>query len=125
MKHIYDCKNLCKKLGDCCHNTKNRVIEKMCDCDKNDCKPLGNYLQSLMILESLCNYICVCCCEHESLSSSIMTELNSKCATLSSQADKLLKQMDKKNCEYIRCNELKKMCSDCKSMKKKKTHKNK
>ncbi len=123
MKHIYDCKNLCKKLGDCCHNTKNRVIEKMCDCDKNDCKPLGDYLQSLMVLESLCNYICLCCCEHESLSNSIMTELSSKCSALSSQADKLLKQMDKKNCEYIRCSELKKLCSDCKSMKKKKTHK--
>ena len=123
MKNIYDCKNLCKKLGDCCHNTKNRVIEKMCACDKNDCKPLGNYLQTLMVLESLCNYICICCCEHESMSTSIMTELSSKCSTLSSQADKLLKQMDKKNCEYIRCTELKKLCSDCKSMKKKKTFK--
>ena len=123
MKHIYECKNMCKKLGDCCHNTKNRVIEKMCTCDKNDCKPLADYLQSLMILESLCSYICICCCEHESLSPSIMSELSSKCSTLISQGDKLLKLIDKQNCDYIRCEELKKLCSDCKSMKKKKTKK--
>jgi len=123
MKKIYECKNMCKKLGDCCHNTKNRVIEKMCTCDKNDCKPLADYLQSLMILESLCSYICICCCEHESLSPSIMSELSSKCTTLISQGDKLLKRIDKQNCDYIRCEELKKLCSDCKSMKKNKTKK--
>ncbi len=123
MKNLYDCKSLCNKLGDCCHNTKNRVIEKMCECEKEHSKPLANYLQSLMILESLCNYICTCCCEHESLSVSILSELNSKCTVLSNQSDKLIKHLTKEQCNYIRCNELKKMCSDCRKFKKKKTHK--
>ena len=123
MKNVYECKSLCKDLGDCCHNTKNRVIEKMCECNKEDCKPLADYLQSLMILESLCSYVCLCCCEHESVSKSILAELSSKCSLLSTQADKLKKKLTNEQCDYIRCNELKKMCGDCKSLKKKKTHK--
>ena len=39
----------------------------MTESSKTDCKKLGDYLQSLMVLESLCSYICVCCCEHEKL----------------------------------------------------------
>ena len=82
MVDIYECKKMAKVLGDNCHNTKNRIIEKMGESNKKECKVLGDYLQCLMVLESLSSYICVCCCEHESLSSSIISELKNKCKDL-------------------------------------------
>ena len=41
---VYECKKMCKELGETCHNTKNRVIEKICVCEKKDCKMLADYL---------------------------------------------------------------------------------
>ena len=82
MVNVYECKKMAKELGDNCHNTKNRIIEKMTEGNKRDCKKLGNYLQSLMVIESLSSYICVCCCEHETLSPSIISELKNKCKGL-------------------------------------------
>ena len=38
MVDIYECKKMAKALGDNCHNTKNRVIEKMTESSKTDCK---------------------------------------------------------------------------------------
>ncbi len=116
-ENVYKCKGLCKLLCDCCHNTKNRVIEKMCVCERKDCGLLGDYLQCLMVTECLCNYICLCACEQESISSSILSELNQKCSSLISIVEKLLKVLDKKHCDYLRCNEIKKMCSNCKVLK--------
>ena len=65
--------------------------------------------------------MCLCCCEHESLSPSILSELKTKCILLIKQAEKICKFLDKKDMEYIRCNELKKYCTECKNMKKSKT----
>ena len=48
-----------------CHNTKNRVIEKMCEVEKNKCKKMAKMLKCLMVCEYLCSYICTCCCEAE------------------------------------------------------------
>ena len=31
MEKITKCKNMCNELKDICHNTKNRVIDKMCE----------------------------------------------------------------------------------------------
>ena len=121
MPDLYKCKQMCTTLSGCCHNTKNRVIELMCKFKDKECRLLGDYLQSLQILESLCNYMCLCCCEHESLSPSILSELKTKCILLIKQAEKICKFLDKKDMEYIRCNELKKYCTECKHMKKSKT----
>ena len=33
---VYDCKAKCEELGKCCHNTKNRCIEKMCQVEKEE-----------------------------------------------------------------------------------------
>ena len=94
MVDIYECKKMAKALGDNCHNTKNRVIEKMTDSSKTDCKKLGDYLQSLMVLESLCGYICVCCCEHETLSL-IVSELKNKCNKLVKTTESIKKTLRK------------------------------
>lgn len=121
--NLFKCKGICKELSDCSHNTKNRVIETMCDYNGKECKILGNYLQSLMIIESLCNYICLCCCEHESLSSSILSELKSKCSLLIKQSDQLCKFLESKDSEYLRCKKIKQHCNKCKNMNSSKTKK--
>tara|TARA_B110000285_G_scaffold219093_1_gene269314 strand:+ start:243 stop:629 length:387 start_codon:yes stop_codon:yes gene_type:complete len=118
MDDIYACKKMAKELGDNCHNTKNRIIEKMAEANKGDCKKMGNYLQSLMVIESLCSYICVCCCENESLSPSIISELKNKCKGLMKLSEKLINSMDKDVCEYIRCNEMMSFCEKCIHIKK-------
>ena len=114
--NVYKCKSVCEELQITCHNTKNRIIEKMCECEKEKCKVLGDYLQILMVLESLCSYVCICCCEQESLSSPIMKELKSKCNLSIKLADKLLGIMTKEQCEYIRCSDVKKACENCKAL---------
>ena len=79
---VYDCKAKCEELGKCCHNTKNRCIEKMCQVEKEECKKMGTFLKCLMVCECLCSYICTCCCEMENLTLSIISELKQKCKTL-------------------------------------------
>tara|TARA_B100000683_G_scaffold263051_1_gene290893 strand:- start:684 stop:1094 length:411 start_codon:yes stop_codon:yes gene_type:complete len=120
---VYDCKRMCKELGETCHNTKNRVIEKMCVCEKKDCKMLADYLQCLMVIECLCDYICLCACEHEEVTSSILSELTGKCTKIMGCIDKLMKNFDDKHCSYLNCAPIKKMCMSCKSMKSGKTKK--
>jgi hypothetical protein len=115
------CKALCSELGKHCHNTKNRVIEKMCLCDKKDCKILAVFLQCLMVIECLCSYICLCCCEQEVVTPSILTELNVKCTKISHCIGKITSTFDKQMCSYLRCSEIKKLCGDCKALKSKKS----
>ena len=43
---VYGFKSLCSELGMICHNTKNRVIEKMCDYDKNISEKLFRSIKS-------------------------------------------------------------------------------
>ena len=74
-KKVYECKTRCEELGKCCHNTKNRVIEKMCEVDKDKCKKMGKFLKCLLVCECLCSYICTCCCEHEEVSGPCFSEL--------------------------------------------------
>lgn len=125
MFNIYECKNLVRDLGDNCHNTKNRIIEKMSELDKKDCKILGNYLQCLMVIESLSSYICVCCCEHETLSQSIISELKQKCKDLIKKCNIIKKNLDNEICEYINCNEITNFCEKCINLNKKKRTKKK
>ena len=121
MVNVYECKKMAKELGDNCHNTKNRIIEKMTEANKRDCKKLGNYLQSLMVIESLSSYICVCCCEHETLSPSIVSELKNKFKGLVKVSNTLIGSIDKETCDYIRCNEIITFCEKCMDIKKEKS----
>jgi len=119
-KGVYTCKSKCEDLGNCCHNTKNRCIEKMCEVDKEECKKMGTFLKCLMVCECLCSYICTCCCEMEEVSSSCLSELHGKCDKLSDCCKKLKGCLSKDMCGYLNCDKLMKCCSDCKSMKKNK-----
>ena len=113
MEKVTKCKHMCGELNQMCHNTKNRVIEKMCECKKTDCKVLAKYLQLLMMTETLCNYICLCCCEDEKVTPSIKSELNQKCKSLVSTSDKLLESLSEEHCKYLRCQEIKMISQNC------------
>lgn len=113
MEKVIKCKNMCNELKDICHNTKNRVIEKMCECKKTECKLLAKYLQLLMMTETLCTYICLCCCEDEKVTPSIKSELNQKCKSLVNTSEKLITKLSKEQCEYLRCEEIKIISQRC------------
>ena len=113
---LYKCKNVCEELGKCCHNTKNRIIEKMIDSDRSDSKVLGEYLKQMMCLESLCGYICTCCCEAEKLTKNIQSELRTKCSEIVKVCNKICSTMD---CDdYLNCKKMIELCNSCKSGKK-------
>ena len=114
---LYECKEHCSYLCKLCHNTKNRALEKMCECDKKDCKDLKIFMQCLMTIEGLCNYINICCCEQEELSKSIIDELSSKCNKLTTISDKLLKNLTSEHCEYLNCEKIKEACKVVKKLK--------
>ena len=47
---LYAFKPMCNELGMTCHNTKNRVIEKMCVCEKKQVIELAKYLKLSFLL---------------------------------------------------------------------------
>lgn len=116
-KQLYTLKDMCNSFGLSCHNTKNRVIEKMCECEKKDCQQLADYLQCLMIIEKLCDYICTCCCEDDNVSSHTLQELNMRCDKLVSCCNKLTKQLSKEHIDYIQCEKISGLCHSVKKIK--------
>jgi hypothetical protein len=112
---VYDCKAKCEALASCCHNTKNRCIEKMCEVDKSECKKMAQFLKCLMVCECLCSYICTCCCEMEEVSGSCLTELCGKCDKLLGCCKDLKGCLPNDMCEYLNCDKLMGCCCACKS----------
>lgn len=110
-KEVYNFKSICNGVCSCCHNTKNRVIDMMCNCHENHKNHLAKYLKCLMTLESLCNYLCTCCCEMEEISSHGIKEYEAKCKKICSCCDKLESHLSKKEFEYINCHKIKKLCN--------------
>ena len=119
-KPVYELKSKCHDLGNVCHNTKNRCIEKMCMVEKDVCKDLGKYLKCLMTIECLCGYICTCCCEMEEVSDPCLQELNQKCDKIMKCCHNLEKKLSKDVYDYLNCNTVLKHCQLCKKMKKNK-----
>ena len=107
---LYSTKSMCQELGVSCHNTKNRVIEKMTMYSNEENKALGKYLKCLMTMEKLCEYICTCCCEMENLTSSIISELKQRCRTIVLCCEILKKHLHKDCYNYINCDKIIKFC---------------
>ena len=118
---LIKCKKVCQELGLISHNTQNRVITLMCE--KENCKYLGDYLQGLRVMESLCNYMCLCCCEMEKISPSTVSEFKSRCSMLTKMCGVLEKKLSKEEFEKLRCSEVKSLCGNKFSKKAKKTKK--
>lgn len=115
-KSVYTLKSKCKELGDCCHNTKNRCIEKMCEVNKPECKKMAKFLKCMMVCECLCCYICTCCCEMEEISGSCLSELSGKCDKMMKCCNDLKGCLSKDMCGYLNCDKLMKCCSNCRGM---------
>tara|TARA_B100001059_G_scaffold83142_1_gene81191 strand:- start:606 stop:1037 length:432 start_codon:yes stop_codon:yes gene_type:complete len=107
---LYSFKSMCNELGMTCHNTKNRVIEKMCICDKKQVKELAKYLKCLMTIEKLCEYLCTCCCEMESITPSGLSELRTRCKTIMSCCKGLKKSLSSEEYEYVNCGKIESFC---------------
>ena len=114
------CKKICQELGLLCHNTQNRVITMMCE--KEKCKYLGDYLQGLKVMESLCNYMCLSCCEMEELSQSTVGEFKNKCNYLDRMCGVLKKELDHNELNHLNCNKIQKLCKNDLIKKGKTTH---
>ena len=117
---VYGFKSLCNELGMTCHNTKNRVIEKMCDYDKNISEKLAKYLKCLMTIEKLCEYLCTCCCEMENITPSGLSELKNKCKTIMSCCKDLQKSLKSEDYKYINCTKVIEFCNKVNKSKKSK-----
>ena len=109
-EEVYKFKSFCNDLGMTCHNSKNRVIEKMCEYDKNQCKHLAKYLKCLMTIEKLCEYLCTCCCEMESITPSGISELKNRCKIIMSCCKSLQKSLKNTDFKYINCEKIMKHC---------------
>jgi len=110
-------KSMCHELGLSCHNTKNRVIEKMGYYESSEKRMmLGKYLKCLMTMEKLCEYICTCCCEMENLTSTIISELKQRCRTIVFCCEILKKHLHKDCYNYINCDKMLKFCKMTKKL---------
>jgi hypothetical protein len=93
------------------------VLKKCVKLKKEECKKMGKFLKCLMVCECLCSYISTCCCEHEEVSSSCLSELCSKCDKLMGCCKELEACLSKDMCSYLNCETLMKYCQSCKGMK--------
>jgi hypothetical protein len=118
---LYSFKSVCGDLGNVCHNTKNRVIEKMCVCEKKQVEKLAKYLKCLMTIEKLCEYLCTCCCEMENITSSGLSELKNRCKTIHNCCKDLQKSLKPEDFKYINCNTIMKSCDKINNVKKSKS----
>ena len=114
-KQLYKLKNLTKDLSYMCNITKNRIIEKMCHYEHEECKLLGMYLKKLMVNESLSNYLGTCCCEDDYISDLALREMMVKCKELGQVCQSLsfLSQSEK---NYLRCSKIMKKCMNVSNM---------
>ena len=68
-------------------------------------------------MKPLAPYIFVCCCEHETLSPSILSELKNKCRNLVKTSDSIKKTLGNETCTYIRCDVISNFCEKCMDIK--------
>ena len=118
---LYSFKSICNDLGMTCHNTKNRVIEKMCNYDKNISEKLAKYLKCLMTIEKLCEYLCTCCCEMENITVSGLSEIKLRCKTVIECCKTLKSLLKKEDYDYINCDKIMNICSKVSETKKTKS----
>ena len=126
-KDVYKIKSDCVELGNTCCFTQNRVIEKMATCPETCREHLGQYLKCLMIIDSICKCISVCCCNMDGVSGHMVKELKRACNKIMNCIENLEKVCDKDNIEYMKLNKVKKLCVHCSNHTKllKKSKKNK
>ena len=110
VEKLNQCKKVCHELGKLCHNTQNRVISLMCE--KDNCKYLGDYLQRLKVMESLCNYMCLCCCEMEKITQSTISEFKNKCKMLIQSCEIVNKKLSSSEITKLNCDKIKKLCDN-------------
>ena len=112
--NLYNLKSKCDNMRNLCKINKNRIVEKMCVCDKDVCVLLAQFNNRLTCMEKLCELLCCCCCELEHVSKHLLLEYNDKCKELHDLVCKINKHenISKENKKYIRCNDFLKLCKE-------------
>lgn len=105
----YKFKKLCVLVEELCHNSLNRIVEKMNKYPDN-CKKLGDYVKLCVTMEKLCNYCCSICC-NSNISKHLLSECKLKCSLMIECCAQIKKtKILKKDKEYIACEKMIKAC---------------
>ena len=110
---LYALKKDCRELSTMCHDIQNRVIEKMCVCDKEQCKVLRKYMCCLTTVEALCYYMCTCCCNLDEISEHCKKEILVRCKKLREVCGEVKKSVGKSTSDYLSCDRVLKQCNKC------------
>ena len=113
MTNLYSIKSECRSLMNTCHDTQNRVVEKMCTCNKDQCKVLRRYMCCLKTVEGLCAYVCTCACNMEHLSDHTKKEVMSRCKALKDVTEDMKKVVSKETYTYLMADKMNKQCKKC------------
>ena len=121
--NVYKIKRDITNIQKCCHEVLNRVLDLMVKYPKH-CGHLNKYAKECLVMERLCDYICNCCCNAPTVSLHIMNECNEKCNGMIDICDNLIKcGLPNKECNYLRCDEMIKLCNKPSSKSSKKSTK--
>jgi hypothetical protein len=116
-------KNHCEVLCKCCNDCCNNVIDMLCVCKENCRKDLCEYLKCCLALCEVCN-CCCCCINMNCMTSSMQSDLKSKCLALCRLCDKLEKSLTTSEFKKINCGKIRSCCgSICGVRKSKKSSK--
>lgn len=102
---LYKYRELCTDLKLTCCKNANRAIDFMKTNHKHS-NLLGKYLELHIIMEKLCDYTMKCCCLTEVISKYTIYDIAEKCKEIIKLSGKLDKVLNKKESEYLRCQEI-------------------
>lgn len=105
----YKFKKVCMLVEELCHNSLNRIVEKMNKYTDNS-ENLGDYVKLCVTMEKLCNYCCSICC-NSNISKHLLSECKLKCSLMVKCCAEIKKtKILKKDKEYIACEKMIKVC---------------
>ena len=116
-KNLHVLREHCTQIQLTCHKNVNRILELMVNHSSGSkdnssiCGHLSQYAKCCLVLEKLCDYINNCCCNQDAVSQHSLRELNMKCSKISKCCKGLMKVLEKKEHEYIRCGMMHELCS--------------
>ena len=119
---LYGLRESCEELQLMCEHNLNRILECMTKHPKA-CKHLEKYAKKCVIMAKLCDYTKCNCCNADSVSMFILKEHKQKCNDMVKVCKDLKKELSKKECDYIRCDKMIKLCGPPHSKKSKKSKK--
>jgi len=109
--NLYSIREDTTKIQLCCHQVLNRVLDLMVKYPKHS-SHLNKYSKACLVTERLCDYISHGCCNSSTLSVHILNECREKCNEMIECCENIMScGLHSKECKYLRCGEMIKLCS--------------